>query len=130
TMRIGRAILVALLAVAVAAPPVVAGYAAQASTASSAMAVVVEAAPDGEHQHELPCDKTQSPSHTTQLPSDTIHKNAAGCAGCAFKCFKVYTVAFASVVFVLSVGTEIERTRTIDHVCSLMGTPPFRPPRA
>lgn len=120
TLRIARSILVALLAVAIATLPGMTGFA-SAAQAAPAVTAVAQATPDCEshrHMHHAPVKQTQkSADHGTCI------------TGCAL-CFGVVSAHVSAVAYTLLTGTALMPVHAPDEISSLMGSPPFRPPRA
>ncbi len=119
TLRIGRAIFVALLALAIATLPASVGFAARAAMATDE--AVTQAMPDCVHyQHNAPSGTTQKKAH-----------DGSCLAACAVACF-----GFAAATNVTGIAYSALETAALKPVraridlSSLMGAPPFRPPRA
>ena len=117
TIRIGRTIFVAVLALSVAMLPAAVGFAANITTMEVAAA---EMMPDCDHHHHnMLSDKTQKTS------------DVGGCmAACAGACFGFTPTGFSDIAFSSPAGTALKLVRTSDNVSSRMGNLPFRPPRA
>jgi uncharacterized protein involved in copper resistance len=118
-MRIGRTIFAVLLALSVATLPAASGFAAASPTAHAAMAAV-EAMPDCDHHHhDAPGDKTKK---TT---------DDRGCmAACALNCFNFTETVFSGIAFSPPASAALKPVRASTNISSLMGSPPFRPPRS
>lgn len=116
--RISRTILAMLVALAVATLPAatsLAGVAASAATLSASSAM-----PDcGHHHHAARANETQK-----------IADDFACMAACALTCFNFPVTAFSSIPFSLPASGVLKPVGASRHVSSLMGTPPFRPPRS
>ena len=118
TNRIARSILVALLAVAIATLPAAVGFA--ASVAAATEMSVTQAMPDCDHhRHAAPADKTQKPTH-----------DAACLAACAAICFGFTATDVSGIAYAAPVSAALKLVRADTAISSLMGSPPFRPPRA
>lgn len=117
TLRIGRAIFAALIGLSVATLPAVTGFAVSAATATEISAV--EAMPDCDHHHNAPSDRTQKTA------------DDCGCmAACALKCFNFMAAGLSGIAFLSPASEALKPARTSGNISSLMGSPPFRPPRA
>jgi len=120
TLRIARSILVALLAVAIATMPGARGTA-SAGQQSPVVASAAQTMPDCEHHqgmHQAPVKETQkSADHGTCI------------TGCAL-CFGIMSGHASTVAYTLLTGTALMPVHAPDEISSLMGSPPFRPPRA
>ena len=120
TLRIARNILVALLAVAIAMLPGMTGFA-SAGQAGPVVVAAAQAMPDCEshrHMHQAPVKQTQkSADHGTCI------------TGCAL-CFGVVNDHTSAVAYTLVPGAALMPVHAPDEISSLMGSPPFRPPRA
>ncbi len=118
TFRIARSIFVALLAVAIATPPMAIG-AAHAAPPALAIASADQPAADCDHyRHDAPSKQTQ----------DTV-KHETCAVGCTL-CF-VFVGTDASVVaYWVPISAALKPARVLNRLSSLMGSPPFRPPRA
>ena len=114
-MRIGRTILVLLVALSVAILPATA----EAMVGLGSMA---DAAADMSASEPMPC-----------CPEDTDHGNkGAGCASmaaCALKCFNFSAVSFVQIPFSPIPAGAISPLPRRTFV-SQIGSVPFRPPRA
>ena len=118
TNRIARSILVALLAVAIATLPAAVGFA--ASVAAATDMSVTQAMPDCDHhRHGAPADKSQKPAH-----------DAACLAACAAICSGITATDVSGIAYAAPVSATLKLVRADTAVPSLMGSPPFRPPRA
>lgn len=119
-MRIARSILVALLAVAIATLPGMTGFASAGQT-GPVVAATAQAMPDCEshrHMHHAPVKQTQkSTDHGTCI------------TGCAL-CFAVVSAHVSDVAYAMLPGAALMPVHAPDEISSLMGSPPFRPPRA
>lgn len=117
TKRIARSIFVALLAVAIATLPAAVGFA--ASVAAATDMSVTQAMPDCDHHHHAaPADKTQKPAH-----------DAACLAACAAICSGFTATDVTGIAYAAPVSTALKLVRADPAISSLMGSPPFRPPR-
>jgi glutamate mutase epsilon subunit len=117
TTRIGRAIFVALLAVAIATLPASLGFAAGATMASDVAAM--QAMPDCDHhQHNAPSGQPQKPAH-----------DAACLAACALN-FGFTATDVSGIAYSAPESAALKPMRASTALSSLMGSPPFRPPRA
>lgn len=118
TKRIARTLFVALLAVAIATLPATVGFA--ASVAAATELSVTQATPDCDHHHHTaPADKTQK---------STDH--AACMAACAAICFGFTAFDASGIAYAAPVSAALKPLRASTAISSLMGSPPFRPPRA
>lgn len=118
TLRIGRTILVALLAMAIAILPARVGFA--ASMAAATEMSVTQAMPDCDHQHhKAPVHKTQKPAHDT-----------ACLAACAAICSGFSATDVSNIAYAAPRGIALKLMPVNTALFSLMGSPPFRPPRA
>ena len=115
-MQIGRTILVALLAVAIAMLPAAMGIATAApETATVASA---QAMPDCEHhRHNKAPSKQKSDEHGTCV------------VNCAL-CFGFVWHDANTVAHLVTPSTALTPVLVQSDISSLMGLPPFRPPRA
>ena len=116
-MRIGRTIVAVLVALSVATLPAATGFAADATTAMEISAV--PAMPDCDHHHNAPGGKTQKSMD-----------DGSCMAACALNCFNVMAAAFSAVAFSPPASAALKPARTSSNISSLMGSPPFRPPRS
>lgn len=118
TIRIARRIFVALLAVALATLPATVGFA--ASVAAATEMSVTHAMPDCDHHHHsAPADKTQKSAD-----------HAACMAACAAICFGFTATDVSGIAYTAPVSAALKPLRASTAISSLMGSPPFRPPRA
>ncbi|HLA20307.1 MAG TPA: hypothetical protein VJZ74_02490 [Pseudolabrys sp.] len=118
TFRIARSIFVALLAVAIATPPMVVGTARAASPAATVVATVEPSSDCDHYRRDAPSEQTH----------DTV-KHDTCAVGCTL-CF-VFVGADTSVAaYSISFSTALKPARVLNRLSSLMGSPPFRPPRA
>jgi hypothetical protein len=118
TQRIGRTILVMLLAAAIAALPALVNFA-SAAPAPNADVSAVTAMPDCDHHHG-------------NMPNGHTQKTADGCAypaGCAL-CFAFVAPGVSSVAYAVSFNIRLDPVLAATNISSLMGNPPFRPPRS
>ena len=118
TQRIGRTILVMLLAAAIAALPALVSFA-SATPAPNAVVSAVTAMPDCDHHH-------------SNMPNGHTQKTDDGCAspaGCAL-CFAFVAPGVSSVAYAVSFNIRLDPVRAATNISSLMGNPPFRPPRS
>lgn len=121
TLRIGRAIFVALLAVAIATLPASVGFAAGAAMATDTVVTQAMPMPDCDHHHH------NAPNGTTQK---TAHDGAC-LAACAVACFGFAAATNVSgIAYLAPVSAALKPLRASTAISSLMGTPPFRPPRS
>lgn len=114
-MRIGRIIFTALIALSVATLPAAIGFAAGATTAMEISAS--QAMPDCDHHHN---------GGKTQKSMD----DCASMAGCALKCFNFTGTILADIAYSPPASAALKPARTSSNISSLMGSPPFRPPRS
>lgn len=118
TNRIARSIFVALLAVAIATLPAAVGFAASVGAATEMSAT--QAMPDCDHhRHSAPADQTQKSAD-----------HAACMAACAAICFGFTATDVTGIAYAAPVSAALKPLRTSTALSSLMGSPPFRPPRA
>ena len=118
---IGRAICVFLLAIAIAVLPLSAGFATAAPGSALVTVSAVQVMPDRDHhQHHH-----GAPSGEAQKPFD----HGTCVAGCAL-CFGFVGASAAEISYALPVSIAITPAYTSDNFSALMGSPPFRPPRA
>jgi hypothetical protein len=117
TLRIGRNIIAILISLSVATLPAAAGFVSNMPTASK-MPVSVAMA-DCEHHDKVPSGQTQK---TTD--------NCASMAACALTCFNFTGTPLSGFVCLSPSSTALKPVRMTAHVSSLMGSPPFRPPRS
>ena len=118
TFRIARSIFVALLAVAIATLPAAVGFA--GSVAAATEMSVTQAMPDCDHHHHsAPADKTQKPA-----------LDAACLAACAAICSGITATDVSGIAYSAPVSAALKPMRASTALSSLMGSPPFRPPRA
>ena len=119
-MRIIRSLVVAFLAVAIAMLPASMGVA-MATPSTSAVTVVAQAIPDCEHylhQHHAPVKQTQK----------TLYHSAC-ITGCAL-CFGFVGADNSAIAYVITTSATLKLLRPRENISSLMGSPPFLPPRA
>jgi len=120
-LRIGRFICVTLLAMAIAMLPLSGGFATAAPALAPVTAASVQTMPDcNHHQHQY-----GSPSEQTQKTFD--HNTCI--TGCAL-CFGFVGTNAAEIVYAMPASTTLAPAHAGDDFSSLMGSPPFRPPRA
>lgn len=118
TIRIARTVFVALLAVAIAMLPARVGFA--ASVAAATEMSVTQAMPDCEHHHHsAPADEMQKPPH-----------DAACLAACAAICSGFTTTDVSGIAYAAPEAATLKPMHVSTALSSLMGSPPFRPPRA
>ena len=118
TNRIARRIFVALLAVAIATLPATVGFA--ASVAAATEMSVTQAMPDCDHhQHQAPSKQSQKST-----------EHAACMAACAAICFGFTAFDASGIAYAAPVSAALKPLRASTAIFSLMGSPPFRPPRA
>ena len=118
TKRIARSIFVALLAVAIATLPATVGFAASVGAATEMS--VTQAMPDCDHhRHSAPADQTQKSAD-----------HAACLAACAAICFGFTATDVTGIAYAAPASAALKPLRTSAALSSLMGSPPFRPPRA
>lgn len=118
TVRIVRIIFTALLAVAIATPPIAVGTARAASPPVTMVTIDQPSADCDHHRSDAPSEQTQHP-----VKHDTC---AVGCTLCF-----VFVGADTSVVaYSIPFSTALKPARVMNRLTSLMGSPPFRPPRA
>jgi uncharacterized protein involved in copper resistance len=114
TLRIGRNIIAILISLSVATLPAAAGFAAVSAAADMSMS---SAMPDCDH-------------HNHATPANKPQKTADDCmAACALHCFNFTTTGFSDVAFLLPASATLRPARVDGAVSSLIGNPPFRPPR-
>jgi len=118
TNRIARTIFAALLAVAIATLPATVGF--TASVAAATDMSVTQAMPDCDHHHHAaPADKTQKSAD-----------HAACMAACAAICFGFTATDVSGIAYSAPVSAALKLVHADTAISSLMGSPPFRPPRA
>jgi hypothetical protein len=118
TTRIGRTIIATLVALSVATLPVASGFAAVTKTALEVSASL--AMPDCDHhQHKAPGGKTQKTAD-----------DGACMASCALNCFNFTAAGFSGIVFSSSASAALKPVHASNIFASLLGSPPFRPPRS
>jgi uncharacterized protein involved in copper resistance len=115
-----RTILVALLAVAIGLLPASMGIVSAAPAANGIIVASATAMPDCDHHHH---DK--APGKETQK---TAHHGAC-VVGCAL-CFGFVDAVATSVAYRIPSSAALQVPRVRIGLSSLMGSPPFRPPRA
>ena len=120
-MRIGRTIVAVLVALAVATLPAATGFASGAMTATEISAS--PAMPDCDHHHH---HHHNAPGGKTQKSMD----DCASMAGCALKCFNFTGTILAGIAYSSSASAALKPFHASNIFASLMGSPPFRPPRA
>ncbi len=118
TLRIGRTILVAVLAVAVGILPAAVSTV-RATPAAVTTVTAVQSEPYCDHQ------RRDVPSKQTQ---DTV-KHETCVVGCAL-CFVFVDTDVSVVAYSVPFNTALKPLRASTAISSLMGSPPFRPPRA
>lgn len=116
-MRIGRTIVAVLVALAVATLPAATGFAAGATTAAEISAS--PAMPDCDHHHNAPGGKTQKSMD-----------DGACMAACALNCFNFMAAGFSAIAFSSLATATLKPVHASNIFASLMGSPPFRPPRS
>jgi hypothetical protein len=119
TVRVGRAICAVLLAMAIAMLPVSAGFASAAPAAAPTVASVLQAMPDCDH-------------HQHQAPSKQTHNTAdhdACLVSCAL-CFGFVGAEVSGIAYAVIPGAALQPVHARVDLSSLMGSPPFRPPRS
>lgn len=115
--RIAQTIFAMIIALSVATLPAAAGFA--AVSASTADMSVSSAMPDCDHHiHAAPAGKPQKTAD-----------DFACMAACALHCFSFTATDFSGVAFSLPASAALRPARVDGAVSSLMGSPPFRPPR-
>ncbi len=119
-MRVVRSILVASLAVAIAMLPASMGVATAAPSAG-AVTVAAPAMPDCEHHRH------QHPAPVKQTQKTVDHSNCI--TGCAL-CFGFVGPEFTGMAHVITPSAALQPMLASADISSLMGSPPFRPPRA
>ena len=111
--------MVAVLAVAIGFLPASMGIATAAPTAST-VAAAAQAMPDcdhHQHQHQVPVKQTQNTDdHGTCI------------AGCAL-CFGFVGADVSAVAYTVPASAALKFVCAREAISSLMGSPPFRPPR-
>jgi hypothetical protein len=115
--RIGQTILALVLALSVAMLPAAVGFAAVSKTIDVA---VSETMPDCDHHHHA------APSDQTKKTTD----DSACMAACALNCFSFTATGFSGIAFSAPAGAALKPVRADTNLSSLMGSPPFRPPRS
>ncbi len=115
-----RSILVALLAVAIAMLPASMGVT-TAAAAAGAVTVAAPAMPDCEHHRH------QHPAPVKQTQKTVDHSNCI--SGCAL-CFGFVGPEFTGMAHVITPSAALQPMLAGTDICSLMGSPPFRPPRS
>lgn len=115
SLRIAQAILAVAIALSVATLPATTGFAAVASSMT-----------DMSVSGDMPdCDQ-----HSRAAPANKSQKTADDCmAACALLCFNFTATDFSGVAFSSPASAALKSFRMNGHVSSLMGNPPFRPPR-
>jgi hypothetical protein len=106
-----------LLAVAIAALPASIGIA-NAAPAATAVVSAEQAVPDCDHHHNVAGDQTRKTAD-----------GGARLAGCAL-CFVVVATDVSGVVYSALTSAALMPVRLSSNHSSLMGSPPFRPPRS
>jgi hypothetical protein len=115
--RIGQTILTIVLALSVAMLPATVGFTASAIAATEMS--VTQAMPDCDHHHKMLVDKTQKSAD-----------HGACMAACAAVCFGFTTADVSGFVYLAPVSAALKPLRASTAISSLMGSPPFRPPRS
>jgi hypothetical protein len=116
--RIGQTILAIVLALSVAMLPATVGLATGVAAATEMS--VTQAMPDCDHhQHNAPADKTQKPAD-----------HGACMAACAAICFGFTATDVSGIAYLPPVSASLTPLRASTAISSLMGSPPFRPPRS
>ena len=95
-------------------------FAGVASTASSVTSVA-QATPDCDHHRQH--DKT--PSKQTQKTAE----HGVCVVNCAL-CFGFVGPEFTGIAYSVPISAALKPARVLNPLSSLMGSPPFRPPRA
>jgi len=114
--RLGRAIFAVLIGLSVALLPATTGFAAGVTTPMESSAGAIS---DCDHHHNAPAGQT--------------HKaiNGGACmADCALSCFSFAATGYSAIAFSSPVSDTLKPARVSDSISSLMGSPPFRPPRS
>ena len=119
-MRIGRTICVMLLGLAIVMAPLSMGFAVAAPVASNAASVAATMPDCDHHQHQH-----GAPSAPTQKNAD--HGNCI--TGCAL-CSVVVSTDASTISYLMAASSTLTPVHAADSLSSLMGSPPFRPPRA
>ena len=120
-MAIGRAICVMLLAMAIAMLPLSAGFATAAPASVRVTISAVQATPDcSHHQHHDDVARGQT---------QKSFGHGACIAGCPL-CFIVVNAKGPSVTYSVPISTALKPMRGSTVLSTLMGSLPFRPPRA
>ena len=112
-MRIGRVILVVLMAVSLATLPMAGAFAVPDDEPMASEVVVASA-------HDC-CDHES-------MPADHMMKECQASAGCAAKCFNFYAVTFSGVAIPSLIGGTESRFVS-NPFYSQTASPPYRPPR-
>jgi hypothetical protein len=107
-----------ILAAAIATLPASVRFA-SAAPAPNAVITAVTAMPDCNHHH------LGGPIGHTQKSADG-HGYPAGCA----LCFDFVAPGVSSVAYAVSFNTRLDPVPVATNLSSLMGIPPFRPPRS
>jgi len=115
--RIGQTILTIVLALSVAMLPATIGFA--ASTTAATEMSVTQAMSDCDHHHKVPADKTQKSAD-----------HGACMAACAAICFGFTATDVSGFAYLAPVTAALKPLRASTAISSLMGSPPFRPPRS
>ena len=118
TTRIGRTIIATLVALSVATLPAATGFAAATKTATEVSASQAMTDCD-HHQHKAPGGQTQKTAD-----------DGACMASCALNCFNFTEAGFSGIVFSSSASAALKPVHASNIFASLLGSPPFRPPRA
>ena len=117
TLRIGRTIFAVLLALAVAGLPASLGFVAGQAAASTVS--VMHPMPDCDHHnHGAPGQTQKTIDHATCL------------AACAATCIGFIATDVTGIAYSALETAALKPVRVRIDVSSMMGTPPFRPPRA
>jgi uncharacterized protein involved in copper resistance len=115
--RIAQTILAIIIALSVATLPAAAGFA--AVSASTADLSGSSAMPDCDHHNHA------TPAGQPQKSTDDL----ACLAACALHCFSFTATDFSGIAFSSPASAALKPVRMNGAVSSLMGSPPFRPPR-
>ena len=115
--RIGRAIFAVLIGLSVAMLPATIGFAAGVATATEISAA--KAMPDCDHHHNAPANQ-----------SHKAINDGACMAACTLTCFGFTAAGVYGIAFSPPASAVLKPVHASNIFASLMGSPPFRPPRA
>jgi hypothetical protein len=114
--RLGRTIFAVLIGLSVALLPATTGFAAGVTPTTESSAVAM---PDCDHHHNAPAGQTHKAIH-----------GGACMANCALSCFSFAATGYSAIALSPPVSDTLKPARVSDSISSLMGSPPFRPPRS